>query len=75
MNPEWKRVPYFGVFPLVFKALNKAFSAPKIYTVDAGHLERFYKLPAYEISFAATFSPIKDVRFGATISILSLIYY
>jgi hypothetical protein len=25
---EWNNNPYFGVFPRVFKALNKAFSAP-----------------------------------------------
>ena len=30
MKVELKIKPYFGVFPLVFNALNKAFSAPKI---------------------------------------------
>jgi len=30
MNEEWKIKPYFGVLPLVFKALNSAFSAPRI---------------------------------------------
>ncbi len=30
INGEWKINPYFGVLPLVFNALNRAFSAPKI---------------------------------------------
>lgn len=35
-----------GVFPFVFKALNNAFSAPRICTVLAGYLLRLVKLPA-----------------------------
>ena len=46
MKEEWKMRPYLGVFPLVFRALNRAFSAPKICTVDAGYLARFVKEPA-----------------------------
>lgn len=30
INPEWNKVPYLGVADFVFKALNKAFSAPNI---------------------------------------------
>jgi len=30
MNVELKIKPYFGVLPLVFKALKRAFSAPRI---------------------------------------------
>jgi hypothetical protein len=30
MKVELKMRPYFGVLPLVFKALKRAFSAPKI---------------------------------------------
>lgn len=62
------------MFPLVFKALNKAFSAPKIYTVEAGYFTKLVRPPAWEISLAPTFSPIKAVRLGATLSILSLRY-
>merc|ERR1712032_185628 len=35
INVEWKIKPYFGVFPFVLSARNRAFSAPKIWTVDA----------------------------------------
>ncbi|KAA6418695.1 MAG: hypothetical protein FRX49_11348 [Trebouxia sp. A1-2] len=38
MKEEWKINPYLGVLPLVFRALNRAFSAPRICTVDAGYL-------------------------------------
>lgn len=34
------------MLPLVFKALNRAFSAPKICTVDAGYLAKFVREPA-----------------------------
>jgi hypothetical protein len=30
MKEEWYSRPYLGVLPLVFKARNKAFSAPRI---------------------------------------------
>jgi hypothetical protein len=30
MKEELKINPYFGVFPFVFKALKRAFSAPRI---------------------------------------------
>lgn len=66
--------PYLGVFFLDLRALNKAFSAPKIYIVEAGSLARFIKLPAWEISLAATNSPTSIVRFGATAAILFLRY-
>jgi len=46
MNPEWNNVPYLGVADLVLRALNKAFSAPKIYIVEAGYLDKLFKLPA-----------------------------
>lgn len=38
--------PYLGVLPLVFRALKSAFSAPNIWTVDAGYLAKFVKEPA-----------------------------
>ena len=38
-------IPYLGVSCFVFKALNKAFSAPKICTVDAGCLAKFNRDP------------------------------
>ena len=46
MKEEWKINPYLGVLPLVFSALKRAFSAPRICTVDAGYLARFVKEPA-----------------------------
>uniref|UniRef100_A0A6B0TTF5 Putative secreted protein n=1 Tax=Ixodes ricinus TaxID=34613 RepID=A0A6B0TTF5_IXORI len=58
--------PYFGVSCLVFSARNSAFSAPSIWTVDAGCLARFSSEPACEISLAPTNSPTRIVRFGAT---------
>lgn len=63
------------MFPLVFKALKRAFSAPKIWIVEAGYLAKVVKDPAWEINLAATFSPIKLVRLGATRLILSVRYY
>jgi hypothetical protein len=39
-------IPYLGVLCLVLIALNKAFSAPKIWIVEAGHLAKLTKLPA-----------------------------
>jgi hypothetical protein len=62
---------YLGVLPLVLSALNRAFSAPRICTVEAGHLASEVKLPALEMSRAATVSPISVARFGATVPILS----
>lgn len=53
----WYNNPYLGVFFLSFMALNKAFSAPKIYTVEAGNLAKFNKEPAWEINLAPTNSP------------------
>ena len=64
--------PYFGVLVFCFKALNKAFSAPKIWIVEAGYLDNVESDPEWEISLAAIFSPIKLVRLGATIYILPL---
>lgn len=34
--------------------LNRAFSAPRICTVDAGYLAKFVRLPAWAISLAPT---------------------
>ena len=39
--------PYLGVFPLVFRALNRAFSAPRICTVEAGHFASEVSEPAF----------------------------
>merc|ERR1719370_912660 len=66
----WKIRPYFGVFPLVLRALNRAFSAPRIWTVLAGHLAKLVKLPACEIRRAPTVSPMSTARLGATTDIL-----
>ena len=66
--------PYLGVFFLVFKALNKAFSAPRIYIVEAGYFARFIRLPEWAISLAATNSPINTVKLGATAPILFFKY-
>jgi len=74
MKVELKIKPYLGVFPLVFKALKRAFSAPKIWIVDAGYLERLVKPPACEISLDPTISPMRAERFGATAFILFLRY-
>lgn len=74
MYEELKRIPYLGVFPLFFKALKRAFSAPRIWTVEAGYLAKLVKLPAWQMSLAPTFSPIKEVSEGATAFILSLMY-
>lgn len=46
IKEELYSIPYFGVLVFVFKALNKAFSAPNIYTVDAGYLIKLDK-PIY----------------------------
>mmetsp|Transcript_21773 Transcript_21773/g.61982 ORF Transcript_21773/g.61982 Transcript_21773/m.61982 type:complete len:226 (+) Transcript_21773:494-1171(+) len=74
MKVEWYMRPYFGVFPLVFNARKSAFSAPRICTVDAGALARFVREPALLINLAATVSPMRALRFGATIDILSVRY-
>jgi hypothetical protein len=74
MKVELKIKPYFGVLPLVFKALKRAFSAPRIWIVEAGYFERLVRPPACEISFEPTISPIRADKFGATAFILSLRY-
>ncbi len=43
---EWKMRPYFGVLPRVLSARKSAFSAPRIWTVDAGYLAREVNEPA-----------------------------
>ena len=45
---------HLGVLPLVLSARKSAFSAPRIWTVEAGYLDRFVNEPACEISLAAT---------------------
>jgi hypothetical protein len=57
--------------PLVFRARKRAFSAPRIWTVDAGYLARLVSDPAWEMSLAPTVSPMRAARFGATHDILS----
>jgi hypothetical protein len=37
----------YGVFPLVFRALKRAFSAPRICTVEAGYFARFVNEPLF----------------------------
>lgn len=41
MKLLWKMIPYFGVLLRVFSARKSAFSAPRIWMVEAGHLARF----------------------------------
>ena len=48
MNVEWKMRPYLGVLPLVLSARKSAFSAPRIWTVEAGYLARLVSEPACE---------------------------
>merc|ERR1719440_294862 len=74
MNEEWKIKPYLGVLPFVFRARKRAFSAPKIWTVEAGYFARLMRLPAWEIRRAPMISPIRAERLGATRSILALRY-
>lgn len=62
--------PYFGVFFFVLIALKSAFSAPRIYTVEAGYLAKLIREPAWEINLAPTNSPIIAQRFGAIVYIL-----
>jgi len=72
MYEELNKIPYFGVFPLVFNALNNAFSAPKICIVDAGYLAKFVSDPEWAINLAPTNSPMMLVKFGAILFILSV---
>lgn len=58
--------PYLGVSCLVFKARKRAFSAPRIWTVLAGCLARFMRLPAWAMRRAPTSSPTMTDRLGAT---------
>lgn len=74
MNEEWKMRPYLGVLPLVLSARKRAFSAPRICTVDAGYLAKFVREPACDMSRAPTISPMSADRLGATECILLLRY-
>ena len=60
--------------PLVLRALKRAFSAPRICTVDAGYLAKLVRDPACEMRRAPTVSPIKAAKLGATQDILSCRY-
>ena len=57
--------PYLGVAPFVFRARNRAFSAPRICTVEAGCLAKLSSDPAWAIRRAPTSSPTSTVRLGA----------
>mmetsp|Transcript_22054 Transcript_22054/g.86720 ORF Transcript_22054/g.86720 Transcript_22054/m.86720 type:complete len:231 (+) Transcript_22054:480-1172(+) len=74
MKVAWKMIPYLGVLLFVFKARKRAFSAPRIWTVEAGYLARLVRLPACAIRRAATSSPIRAARLGATTAILRTRY-
>lgn len=43
----WKMRPYLGVLDFVLRALNKAFSAPRICKVLAGYFDRLVIEPAF----------------------------
>lgn len=75
MNEEWNNKPYLGVFARFLRAWNSAFSAPRIWTVEAGYLTRLERPPACEMSLAPSYSPMRLVRLGATLSILERRYY
>ena len=45
MNEVLYKSPYLGVLDFSFKALNKAFSAPRIWMVEAGYLAKVDKEP------------------------------
>lgn len=55
-------------------ALNKAFSAPIIYMVEAEHLAKFIKEPALAINLAAITSPTTADKLGTTLFILLFKY-
>eukprot|EP00967_Tisochrysis_lutea_P141922 scaffold261413_cov39-Tisochrysis_lutea.AAC.2 len=57
--------PYLGVSCLALRARKRAFSAPRIWTVDAGCFARFMSEPAWAISRAPTSSPTITDRLGA----------
>jgi len=57
--------PYLGVSCLVLRARNRAFSAPRIWTVDAGCLASDTSEPAWAMRRAPTSSPTRAVRLGA----------
>ena len=57
---------------MVFKARNRAFSAPRICTVDAGCFARFIIEPACWTNRAPTSSPTRVVKFGARACIRAL---
>mmetsp|Transcript_3623 Transcript_3623/g.10079 ORF Transcript_3623/g.10079 Transcript_3623/m.10079 type:complete len:203 (-) Transcript_3623:523-1131(-) len=75
MKLELNSRPYLGVLPLVFSARKRAFSAPRICTVDAGYFAKLVSEPACEINRAATASPMSARKFGATTSILRVRYF
>ena len=52
MKGELKRWPYFGVVPPFFSARKSAFSAPRIWIVEAGSFERFVRPPEWVSSLA-----------------------
>jgi len=66
----WYRNPYFGVLDFERIALKRAFSDPKSWTVDAGYFARFINDPAFAISLAASYSPIRKEMLGAIACIL-----
>ena len=55
-------------------ALKSAFSAPKIWTVEAGHLARLTNEPAWQINLAPTNYPTTAVKLGAKACILFFKY-
>lgn len=57
--------PYLGVSCLVLSARKRAFSAPRIWIVDAGALARLMSDPTCAMRRAPTSSPTRTVRFGA----------
>ena len=54
--------------------LNKAFSAPKICTVEAGYFARFVRLPACDINHAPTYIQNNSIRCQDMIMLLSSIW-
>jgi hypothetical protein len=44
---EWAKGHTLGVLPLVLRARKRAFSAPRIWTVEAGYLAKLVKDPLF----------------------------
>jgi hypothetical protein len=71
----WRRVKHYSKAEYTHVVgniyLKRAFSAPRICTVEAGHLAREVREPAFWMRRAATVSPMRVDKLGATVAIFS----